>query len=1093
MKELYVVNTTEMNSLPESSLGNFVIDEKLLNDAYNVALEMYASITSCEESLQYEDITFPGEQLDSEACSDAQIPMPDYSTTLNAIFSIAKAIIDTLKLDIDDITKYITSYIEALEIEEKNANDLLNFFLSVIDFIDTESSTDINAYLESLLLGMTKEEYNQYIEGVKSYYDKEIDILGKMKSTNDELLDIINAFPLTDNKTGYSEMLLDSSSLFYDNVGIALGIDLEKLYEINPDLANSYYDLHDEFIANGVYNRSTYINLLDKMVQANPQLHELEIDSYKDLIEIKKQLEYKQIEIMNSLNDAYHKKDSAEYDYLSLCSDYNNYQIPDENDLESLLLSSRSLDNMIAYGEFNDLKEISKYDSTYLKTFAYLYEQDPAKANQYMKSVEYQLNQIKGQVEAQKFLSKLGEKDDYLDRLDFITNGLRINVQGIVDGTISFGEGMNHALEAIFSLATGDERRNITVEEYKKRYIYQALLSLSDKEKIGLIVNDGSGNYTNSIIDGIVDYTKEYSGLILGNQYEFSQGVGYILPSMALSSINPLLGSLSLGISSGGNSFHNAMIEGHSIGRSILYGIASGCTEAITERFLGGLPGLSESGIGTSVLKLMKKEGLEEVYQDYIDWAYQGIILGNFEIPSTPEECVQAVLNKVKTFSYGALTAGVLNIGGERALQAVAYMGMSTANGVAMAGVPILFDSVDVNSLYQEGAIYVSSSGHKYHLKGSFQIDENGETVAIGHLKHMKERMENVGVKELYDAKFFKDVKSIIDSIRLSFKPQRNPSNPREALPLTPEQQAIKTIYDNFFGDEKIADAFGKNFSINEQETTIEIDEKIIKAVDLIAYAEQKCILSDSALEKLEEIKGRLQSGDFTVYKMQNDYVKYCQQAGITPTINKAVGDILTRDEVIAMQLDVERATEAYYARAIEKVESGKYIENGVELSYPGSLIGAKVIENVAATGDPIYIEVIHNYYDLEGDDLRVYHIVPIKDIKNRTLFGDVRGQGGRAVTEVAIFREKSRNEFYQIDNIVAEIMNNPAKANSISDQEIMSIVEKYVIDALTKRSGFSYFKDPTLQAQALKGAADQLKTDQKIIIDEIRRKMQEY
>ena len=63
---------------------------------------------------------------------------------------------------------------------------------------------------------------------------------------------------------------------------------------------------------------------------------------------------------------------------------------------------------------------------------------------------------------------------------------------------------------------------------------------------------------------------------------------------MVLSTVNPMLGTVSMGVGAGGNSFRDAITSGYSLENALVYGIASGASEAALERFLGSIPGLGK-------------------------------------------------------------------------------------------------------------------------------------------------------------------------------------------------------------------------------------------------------------------------------------------------------------------------------------------------------------------------------------------------------------------------------------------------------------------------------------------------------------------
>ena len=320
--------------------------------------------------------------------------------------------------------------------------------------------------------------------------------------------------------------------------------------------------------------------------------------------------------------------------------------------------------------ELKKLARASEYAPDMAIKYNYLYEEDPEKAAQYVKDIRYEINNIEGQIEAKEFLEKLKEAGDDEDKLDeIIFNEFGVHLEGLYDGLDSFVMGVYHTGEAGYTgiqklgktlgIYDGEvyENRVMDVSEYKKMYILQGLMSKENKEKLGLLNEDGTS--TNQIID----FSKEYTGKFLNNNYEISQGIGNMIPSIILSTVNPAAGSVAMGISAGGNAYHGAMVEGSDYMSALMYGIYSGSSEAITERMLGGLPGLSDvkvTGLKT-YLQSMAKEGSQEIIQGVMEDVYQWTLMGK-ELPTTPEEWAEWAKGKGKEGIYGAITAGYLNV-----------------------------------------------------------------------------------------------------------------------------------------------------------------------------------------------------------------------------------------------------------------------------------------------------------------------------------------------------------------------------------------------------------------------------------------------
>ena len=162
-------------------------------------------------------------------------------------------------------------------------------------------------------------------------------------------------------------------------------------------------------------------------------------------------------------------------------------------------------------------------------------------------------------------------------------------------------------------------------------------------------------------------------------------------PSIAVGMINPLAGSVTMGVSSAGNSYAEARRNGYSDDQALAYGILNGVSESAMQYLLGGIGKLGKGGMSTAVSKIpgfssaltkinnvtsklalnpkvvnalktagkiaasANDEGIEEYLQATIDPIFRNIILGeNNEIKAFSEE-------QLYSYLLGALTSVGMN------------------------------------------------------------------------------------------------------------------------------------------------------------------------------------------------------------------------------------------------------------------------------------------------------------------------------------------------------------------------------------------------------------------------------------------------
>lgn len=169
------------------------------------------------------------------------------------------------------------------------------------------------------------------------------------------------------------------------------------------------------------------------------------------------------------------------------------------------------------------------------------------------------------------------------------------------------------------------------------------------------------------------DIIKDLDGV---GYYLYGAGntVGNMLPSLAVGQIaGPLVGSLTMGVSSAGDSYRQAINEGYSPKQARQYGIAVGASEAALQYLLGGIGKLGGVGsekvlnkvklIDSALARTMLTGGVrigseirEEELQLFLEPAFRDIIFGEeYTLPEVEEILDTAIMTAIST---GALSGG---------------------------------------------------------------------------------------------------------------------------------------------------------------------------------------------------------------------------------------------------------------------------------------------------------------------------------------------------------------------------------------------------------------------------------------------------
>lgn len=419
-------------------------------------------------------------------------------------------------------------------------------------------------------------------------------------------------------------------------------------------------------------------------------------DAYNETIT---RLQNDQAVLLSAIRVTKEDKNSAKYRFLLDEESYKNYSYQ-ESDLDKLsplekVRNAKSQNLSLVYGNYDDLKNLiqaSKSNPDLSKMYNYLYETEGLEsANQYVENMKSTINQICGMQQAEVFLNQLKNEENIVDA---ITNHFKTTGKGLTDGVDSFAQGIS-------SWFTSSDI--YTIHDYETMYILQELQT-----------------------------NENYNGL-LDNNYEISQSIGNMLPSIALSMIlTPSVGTVSMGVSAGGNSYHSALAEGYSKDKAALYGVINGVSEATLEKYLGAIPGLSDvsvTGLKTFAQACVR-EGIEEGTQEYLDALVRS---GLFEEDFDMEEVSK---NASKSAIYGAITGGIMNT------PSLAISGVNKVmNSKTIEEINVASLNQDSNNTFSFDKTLDESFKHKFYDKLLFS--NNPEFSQLGDNTQAVEKLYN--------------------------------------------------------------------------------------------------------------------------------------------------------------------------------------------------------------------------------------------------------------------------------------------------------------------------------------------------------------
>lgn len=140
--------------------------------------------------------------------------------------------------------------------------------------------------------------------------------------------------------------------------------------------------------------------------------------------------------------------------------------------------------------------------------------------------------------------------------------------------------------------------------------------------------------------------------------WNIGENIGNMAPSVALSFINPTIGTSQFATQAYEGYYQEALNRGYSQGEANSYGIIMGGAEVLVERLgfdeLGGLKKLSDGNI----IKAMGGEALEEFVMPYIDAGVRSIY-------GEKSNYKDVINDSIESAYYGAVVGGIMNLGGK--------------------------------------------------------------------------------------------------------------------------------------------------------------------------------------------------------------------------------------------------------------------------------------------------------------------------------------------------------------------------------------------------------------------------------------------
>lgn len=483
-------------------------------------------------------------------------------------------------------------------------------------------------------------------------------------------------------------------------------------------------------------------------------------------------------EFMNRISEAEEYEDiskkAQEYEHAAQQYKYNL----EGHNLARDAVTAKDFEKYAAKdAEFHDIYNVfddseSRMSGDEKKIYNYFYNKYGAeKAQEYMYYLRESLNARAGSEKA----------GDVLD------SAVLPYLSALKSGVQSFGEGL-----AGWFTGDDDKYKPISAEEYKNYYLQQGMADRSDAAKMG---------------------------------YDLLYSTGNMIPSIALGAVvsaataNPIIGgavgSSSMGLSAGGNSYEAALKEGYSPAQAATYGIVNGALEGGLQYALGGIGALGGKVAGKVGLKLgadntkntalrltakiaphLGSEFSEEYLQEVIDRYVRNAILDEDNDTSFFTE--EALYNGI----LGALTAGLIESGPiVKADIKTSRIGQNVLNNV---GGSSLLEQTAASNGVTDLSTYTDSKGNIKPYQAALLYGELGLQINENNKAQIEAKLVEKGLEQSDAAVISEALASVSDNdVGLS----------EAAIDLINDNDAVKTAVNEYL----VTDDFKKIISNNER------------------------------------------------------------------------------------------------------------------------------------------------------------------------------------------------------------------------------------------------------------------------------------
>ena len=320
---------------------------------------------------------------------------------------------------------------------------------------------------------------------------------------------------------------------------------------------------------------------------------------------------------------------NATFDYEKFLLKY-----PDSSPLDFMIMLCKNfpgqhlkIKGIYRIGDLRTLALASDYIPSLVKIYDYLYNQGPEKADDFLNDCEYEINNIKGEMDANEFLKRLNDIDDTDEAIYRISRELGISERQFKLGPKVFWK-LPHfpAVPILQKRIDNSNLKNfdlaahmkISVPEYKRIYILIGLSSLDTKEKNELIRKTDSSEYEIAIFPNMIDYTIDYASKFFNDYPQFIEELDELVPDLIVKTFSPIKTSLkSEGIDKTKNN-KNSLLQNYNDYKNLIYKAIRNKNKVVVDNYIKTFLNINDEESFKNISTIIDRAKLLEDDEKYL-------------------------------------------------------------------------------------------------------------------------------------------------------------------------------------------------------------------------------------------------------------------------------------------------------------------------------------------------------------------------------------------------------------------------------------------------------------------------------------------